>query len=438
MSKKLVLYFAVVEALAVWMLLSADWGPLTELPFSEVEGLLALIGIGILSESLALSFAVAGNAATSSIGFLPIFATAVLFPSPAAMLVGGAIMGTTELFVRRRDLGKVAFNTAQVAIAAGLGSVVYHTLGGSRSPGEISNFLPFVALALTFFLCNLFFTGVAFSIIKRTSLKSTLQKIVSVGNLAVDLLASPVALIIAALYIEFHIVGVVLVVLPLLVIRRSYVIKYQLEQANESLLKVLIKAIETRDPYTSGHSIRVSTFARLIADALPISRTTKETVETAALLHDIGKIDVQYSRIIQKPSMLSPEERTIIQSHATIGAELLGRMTNLKEEIVRGVRHHHEWWDGSGYPDGLKGEEIPLSSRIIMIADSVDAMLSDRPYRKALSVQHVKAELLKCSGGQFDPDLVATIVASTMLETAASLVGDRATQTSALFHAEIA
>lgn len=438
MPKRLLAYIFAVVAVAAWMLLSADWNALIALSRPDVEGLLALIGIGILAESLAITFSVGGSAAGSSIGFLPIFATAVLFPHPAAFLAGASIMGATDLIVRRKEWVKVAFNAAQVGVAAGAASWMYAALGGTSGTVELRDFVPFVGLALTFFTGNLLLTGVGFSILKSTRLSDTLQKMVTVGNLAGDLFASPVALIIAALYIELKIAGVLLVVLPLLVIRRSYVVKYQLEQANESLLKVLIKAIETRDPYTSGHSIRVSTLARFISQQLPISRTERAVIETAALLHDIGKIDVQFSRIIEKPSALSAEERAVIQSHATLGADLLDKMTNLKDDIVRGVRHHHERWDGSGYPEGLSGEDIPLSSRIIMVSDSIDAMLSDRPYRKALSVPNVRAELLKYSGTQFDPDLVSLLTSSTILDAAVGLVGERASHTAVLFQVETA
>lgn len=213
-----------------------------------------------------------------------------------------------------------------------------------------------------------------------------------------------------------------MILLPIMLIRYSYLSKVQLTQANQDLLRVLIKAIETRDPYTSGHSVRVSTLARAIADDLNVGRRNAEKIEKAALLHDIGKMDMIYAPIIRKPSDLTEEERAVIRSHATKGAELLRTLSSLDDEIIRGVRHHHERWDGTGYPDGLKGKEIPLAARIIMLCDSIDAMLSDRPYRRALSLDVVKAELVRCSGTQFDPEVVDVILRNNTLERALEII----------------
>src|SRR4029079_14307409 len=139
------------------------------------------------------------------------------------------------------------------------------------------------------------------------------------------------------------------------------------QQANQDLLKVLVKTIETRDAYTSGHSLRVSHLARIIAEDMGLPRRRVEEVETAGLLHDIGKIDTIYSEIIRKPHELTDDERRVIRTHAVKGAELLESLTSLNAAMIAGVRHHHERFDGTGYPNGLKGEAIPLYARIIMI-----------------------------------------------------------------------
>jgi putative nucleotidyltransferase with HDIG domain len=219
-----------------------------------------------------------------------------------------------------------------------------------------------------------------------------------------------------------YIGGLLLMLMPLLLIRYSYLSKVQLQQANRDLLKVLIKTIETRDPYTSGHSLRVSQLARLIAEDLGLSRRRVEQVETAGLLHDIGKIDTIYTAIIQKPSDLTEDERRVIKTHAVKGADFLKSMTSLNDAVIEGVRHHHERYDGMGYPDRLRGDAIPLYSRIIMICDAIDAMLSDRPYRSALTVDRVQDELLRCSGTQFDPEITGVIIRCGTLTRAHELV----------------
>jgi putative nucleotidyltransferase with HDIG domain len=164
--------------------------------------------------------------------------------------------------------------------------------------------------------------------------------------------------------------------------------------------------------------------ARAIAEDLGEPKRNVERTETAALLHDIGKIDSVYEAVIRKPYDLNASERELIRTHATKGADLLESLSSVSAEVIKAVRHHHERYDGSGYPSGLKGEEIPLAARIIMLCDSIDAMLSDRPYRKALSLEKTRLELIRCSGTQFDPTIVRVILQQNTLERAA-WVADR-------------
>jgi putative nucleotidyltransferase with HDIG domain len=168
----------------------------------------------------------------------------------------------------------------------------------------------------------------------------------------------------------------------------------------------MVKAIEARDPYTSGHSIRVATLAKAIAQETGMSAADVEKVYTAAILHDVGKIHEEFAPLLRKDSKLTAEETALLQTHAVKSAELVGIISTFRGTIQDAVRSHHERWDGAGYPDGLSGETIPLGARIIMISDTTDAMTTDRPYRKRLSVDAVIAELQKYKGSQFDPKLV--------------------------------
>jgi putative nucleotidyltransferase with HDIG domain len=147
-------------------------------------------------------------------------------------------------------------------------------------------------------------------------------------------------------------------------------------------------------------------------------------VRTAALLHDIGKIDTELATVLLKPSALTAEERELIESHAARGANMLRDLGSMDRQIVAAVRHHHERFDGRGYPDGIAGEEIPLAARIIMLSDSVDAMLSDRPYRKALTMARVESELLAHRGTQFDPTLVDVVLQHGTIRKAAQAVAE--------------
>ena len=168
-------------------------------------------------------------------------------------------------------------------------------------------------------------------------------------------------------------------------------------------VKSLAAAIETKDIYTRGHSERVTQYSLIIARKLGMDSSEIEKLRLAALLHDIGKIGIDES-ILRKPAKLSPSEFEEIKKHPIYAANILETIPQL-HEIIPVIKHHHERFDGNGYPDGLKGEKIPYSARIIAIADTFDAMSSDRPYRKALPVQVCLQEILNCSGTQFDPNI---------------------------------
>jgi response regulator RpfG family c-di-GMP phosphodiesterase len=168
-------------------------------------------------------------------------------------------------------------------------------------------------------------------------------------------------------------------------------------------LKVLIYILESKEPYTSGHSERVSMYSDLIAQDLHLSFQEKEDLQIATLLHDIGKVGLS-NRLLEKTN-LSEKENLDIRLHPLKGIHLIEPL-DFSHTIISAIRHHHERWDGNGYPDGLAGEDIPLLARIIALADSYDAMVSNRPYRQGLSGIKVQEEIEKNAGTQFDPHMV--------------------------------
>jgi putative two-component system response regulator len=172
-------------------------------------------------------------------------------------------------------------------------------------------------------------------------------------------------------------------------------------------LKVLIYILESKEPYTSGHSERVSYYAELIAQDLRLSSQEKEDLQIATLLHDIGKIGLS-NRLLEKNNLTKVENHDIRQ-HPLKGVHLIEPLS-FSHSVTSAIRHHHERWDGTGYPDGLIGQDIPLLARIISLADSYDAMTSDRPYRQGLSTKKVQEELAKNSGTQFDPYIVSLFI----------------------------
>ena len=166
--------------------------------------------------------------------------------------------------------------------------------------------------------------------------------------------------------------------------------------------------IDTKDPYTKDHSARVSYYSTKIARKLGLDDEYVRNIAYIALMHDCGKLLID-DDILTKPAKLTMEEYEIMKTHTTNGGKALQNFTSIKE-IVNGAMYHHEHYDGTGYPKGLKGEEIPLSARIIGVADALDAMASDRCYRKRLTEEVIKQELIECSGTQFDPKIANLVV----------------------------
>jgi putative nucleotidyltransferase with HDIG domain len=171
-----------------------------------------------------------------------------------------------------------------------------------------------------------------------------------------------------------------------------------------TVASVLANAVELRDTSMEGHTERLASLAREIGRRHGLADPDLQTLETGAVLHDIGKIGIPDS-ILLKPGLLTAEERTVMQAHTTIGDVMLAPLAML-ESVREIVRHHHEHWDGAGYPDRLAGEEIPSLARIVAVADSIEAMSGDRPYRAPLGKEEVLLELQRGRGGQWDPALV--------------------------------
>jgi len=182
-----------------------------------------------------------------------------------------------------------------------------------------------------------------------------------------------------------------------------------------STITILAQALELRDDYTGGHTARVTRYAELLAKKMNLAHEEIQWIRLGTPLHDVGKIGID-DAILRKPGGLTPAEFEIMKSHTLKGAAILSTIPDLAP-IIPIVRSHHERWDGRGYPDGLTGEEIPLLARIVAVADTFDAMTSERPYRKAMAPEVALAEVKKQSGKQFDP-----MCAAAFTETIADIL----------------
>jgi HD-GYP domain-containing protein (c-di-GMP phosphodiesterase class II) len=407
---------AIASGAAVWSV---------RLPFPGWWPVVAFLFVATLLESLNTPLRVAAAGSTS---FIMHIASALLFGGWWGALVAGLSTMFGEL-ARNNPPVKIIFNVSQRILAVSLAALTYHALGGQLPPAYLASEVNlasqgvqrdlglFVVFASVYFLTNSAAVNAAVVLSSSRSFREV-WNLNTRGLLAYDLAASLVGVFVAWLYIRFDVwvgfgsLGLIGVIVPLVAVRHVYGLYHQLEDSGQELLQVMVKAIEARDPYTSGHSVRVSEMSHAVAVELGLPARLIDEVETAALLHDVGKIYEEFAPLLRKEGRLTDEETALMQTHSTKSADLVGIISKFHGFIQESVRHHHERWDGQGYPDGLSGKAIPLGARIILIADTIDAMTTDRPYRKRLPLEVVVAELLKCRGTQFDPELIDVVVAS--------------------------
>jgi HD-GYP domain-containing protein (c-di-GMP phosphodiesterase class II) len=200
--------------------------------------------------------------------------------------------------------------------------------------------------------------------------------------------------------------------LPTLMVRRAIAANVQLREDTHAALANMVEAIELRDPYTAGHSRRVATLARTLALNLGLTHEEADMIESAGLVHDIGKIAIDPA-VLTKPGKLTAEERREIERHPVLGAAFIGQFSSYQAGIPL-IRHHHEAWDGSGYPDGLSRENIPVGARILAVADTFDALTSDRPYRTGMTVDQARRILADGANEQWDPDIITCLLQSPL------------------------
>jgi len=428
----------VVAAVAVAI---ASW--FTRGAFPGGWGIGVLIAAGAMLEISATMLR--GGDAVGSLSFVIHLSAGILFGPFWGGLVAACSIGVGQLH-RRRPAIKAAFNVAQATLALGLAVWVYRALGASRPPDFLLNvatlsvrsaipeLLAFFAAALVYFMVNSLLVSGAVALSQGVSVLQVWRKN-TLWVLGYDIWASTLALLVAWLYLRFEgpdgvsRLGFLALFAPIIVAKHVYSklntlqkLYDELDSAYEKLelnlgeqLEMMVKSIEARDPYTSGHSRRVAALSKTIATDLGLDARLVDEIENAALLHDVGKIHAEFAPLLSKEGRLTEEEWEIMKTHSAKSAELVALFSRFKGNVLESVRWHHERWDGKGYPDGIAAEAIPLGARIIMISDTIDAMSTDRPYRKALSFEKVVSELIKYRGIQFDPNLVDATVNSVTI-----------------------
>jgi putative nucleotidyltransferase with HDIG domain len=403
-------------AVAVAMMLNNDvpLGP------EKTLAVVVLAGFALIADLLLFLLP---QGASGSISSIPVLCAVIAVPcwqTVAAMAVEKAIAEGA----RRADFEKAVFNIAQTSLAIGLSVAVYTGFGGiaftelAQSPiGRLSSVNGAAAFSafFTYYGTNTILVSAVIAFSARTTVWRV-WRANHLGTIGIDIISSPLIFVFAWAYVRFGAIVAAVSWVPIIGVRQLHKTNLELEQTNQELLDLMVKSIEARDQYTSGHSRRVQHYSQRIANALGLTEKEVQHVGRAALLHDVGKIHDKYGPILRKSDRLTAEEWDTMRDHPADGAELIATMTRLRE-LVDPVRHHHENWDGTGYPDGLTGELIPRAARIIRFADTIDAMTTERPYRPAMNEDEVRSEIVRCRGTQFDPAMVDQLLSSPVWKT---------------------
>lgn len=296
------------------------------------------------------------------------------------------------------------FNVSQSIIGTGIMGLAYLYTGG-----EIGRFyfLQAIFILLLGMVINTFTISGLMSIIKKQEFTKTWISNIK-GTILSSLAVGILGVIISIAFIDYGYGAVLLFFGPLLLARYSFKLYMDMRNIHISTIEALSKTIEAKDSYTSGHANRVKEYSVLLAQEMGLSEEKIQNIKTAAVLHDIGKIAIN-DNILNKTAKLTSEEYAQIMEHPIIGANIISEMEFFKD-IKDIVRYHHERYDGGGYPDGIQGDAIPIEACILAIADSYDAMTSNRPYRKALDKEIALDEIKKNAGTQFHPQLALKFV----------------------------
>ncbi|HHV78779.1 MAG TPA: HD domain-containing protein [Firmicutes bacterium] len=371
---------------------------------------LAVLGLLIfVSEYLAVPLPRGGGSVSVS---SPLIYTAIIVYGirEATWLACVASISISELSARL-PLTAFLFNRAAITISTVAGGIAYELSNGQ--PGSLDlrhGFGPLFVCALTYTAINGGLVLLAMMIQKGKSVTS-LWVTNFRWSLPSLLAVTPLAGIMAFVLIRSGPMSIALFFLPLLAARHSFGRYVELRKVFIQTIKALVQTLDAKDPYTRGHSERVAYWASTIARKLNLPEQDIELLEYIGLLHDVGKIGIS-DAVLKKPGIYTKQEYSEMKAHPVLGAEIISGITLLGKGATW-VKYHHERHDGTGFPEGLKGDDIPLGARIIAVADAFDAMTSDRPYKNAMSLEQAREELKRCSGSQFDPRIVQVMLTCT-------------------------
>lgn len=381
-------------------------------PTYGVINIMGYVLLMIIAESLAIQM---GDNTTISIGFAVGLTSVILF-SP---IVSGFVVFLGFLFHIVKIDGKYEhllntsflkriFNCSANAITAFLASAALQGISILLPHMKVLelNIIGTIVAMLVYVSLNIIIYSLLFAVIMN---KPVILMIYEYKWLIPKFFGvAPLGVLMAMAHVQFQIFGVLLFFAPLLLARFTFIQYMKMKEVYIKTINSFTKAIDAKDKYTVGHSERVAEYAIRLARTMNYNESDLNDLRTAALLHDIGKIGIS-DEILNKPGRLSDDEYTEIKRHPEVGEEIISEIYFLKDASAV-LRHHHESYDGSGYPDGLKGDEIPLEAAIITVVDAYDAMTSDRSYRKALTHEQAMKNLVDASGKQFNPRVVDAFI----------------------------
>jgi len=401
MSKKLIIYVAFIITIGAVLVLYTFNSNET----INVSELLFFLALSIVAESLAIPSS--EHRGGISVGFAINLTALLIIGMPQAIWVSSLgtmlriiIVDGKRLHILNTPIYKTLFNGANIMLSTGLAGMCYEVLGGIPGQLEYINILPLFGCIVVYIVVNTTIMSILMAILS----KDNFIKLIYINTIWVikDYFAlAPLSIIMAIAYINYGVLGVLLFFGPLLLARYSFKLYVDMRNMYMDTVKALCQAVEAKDPYTQGHSERVSELAYKLGKRLKLPHKTLENLRFAGMLHDIGKIGVD-EHILNKPGRLTSDEYDKIKLHPAIGSKIIQEIDFLKESADI-VMSHHEHFDGTGYPNGKKKDEIPLEACILCVVDVYDALTSDRPYRKAMTEEEAIEIIRRESGTLFNP-----------------------------------
>lgn len=406
-------YICATVALAIVLVGVA--GALFGVPKNDIVPLVVLCGMGLLSQVLREPN-VGSRVAFSFLSIILLASIPIVGPVGCAVVAGVATGGQPGHVLTRVRV----FNTAMNVVVGAAGGLLYLACGGAHDLSSVHG-------------AGGLIVQVGLPLLVADSAQMLVNAALLAGIMRVDS-GVPWRVIFVQMvtnsgvaYLGYGVIGFLFVTLwgpadvgpfsallilaPLFVARWAFVQYGDEQRSHESALSALVSAVETKDPYATGHSARMAVLSQWIAEPLSLGAQEVQSLRFAAMLHDVGKVGLP-TRIVRRPGEMSRDDLAVVEQHPERGADLVSGIDFLADSLA-GIRHHHERFDGRGYPTGLAGEAIPLSARIIAVADAFDSLTMPRPHRPALAVRDALAEMERRSGVQFDPRVVEALRRTT-------------------------